>query len=100
MQETSVLGKSYSRVDAADKVTGKSQYTDDVHLPGMLHCKIHKSSRRHARILSIDTSRAEWLAGVRAVITARDFPDVRFGSAALRDRRLLALEKSGTSASP
>ena len=93
MQETSVLGKSYSRVDAADKVTGKSQYTDDVHLPGMLHCKIHKSSRRHARILSIDTSRAEWLAGVRAVITARDFPDVRFGSAALRDRRLLALEK-------
>ena len=93
MPEDTVLRRSYPRLDAADKVTGRSQYADDIHLPGMLHCKIHKSSRRHARIVSIDTSEAERLPGVRAVITARDFPDVRFGSAALKDRRVLALEK-------
>ena len=93
MPERSVLRKSYPRVDAADKVTGRSMYADDVYLPGMLYCKVLKSSRSHARIVSIDTSGAEQLPGVRAVITARDFPDLRFGSGALKDRRILALEK-------
>ncbi len=93
MPEQSVLRKSYPRVDAADKVTGRSQYAGDVYLPGMLYCKVLKSPRSHARIVSVDTSRAEQLPGVRSVITARDFPDVRFGSGALKDRRVLALEK-------
>ena len=93
MTEHSVLGKSYPRVDALDKVTGSSQYADDVHLPGMLYCKVLKSARSHARIVRLDTSRAEALEGVRGVITARDFPDVQFGSGALKDKRIMGLDK-------
>ena len=93
MTENSVLGKSYPRVDALDKVTGSSQYADDVHLPGMLYCKVLKSARSHARVVRLDTSRAEALEGVRGVITARDFPDVQFGSGALKDKRIMGLDK-------
>ena len=93
MTENSVLGKSYPRVDALDKVTGSSQYADDVHLPGMLYCKVLKSARSHARIVRLDTSRAEALEGVRGVITAGDFPDVQFGSGALKDKRIMGLDK-------
>ena len=93
MPEEQVLGKNYPRVDAADKVSGRSQYAGDVYLPGMLICKVLKSSRPHARILSIDTSKAERVPGVRAVITGKDVPDVRFGSGAVKDRRVFALEK-------
>ncbi len=93
MTEHSVLGKSYPRVDALDKVTGSSQYADDVRLPGMLYCKVLKSARSHARIVRLDTSRAEALAGVRGVITAGDFPDVQFGSGALKDKRIMGLDK-------
>jgi CO/xanthine dehydrogenase Mo-binding subunit len=93
MAEERILGKSFPRVDAADKVSGRSQYAGDVYLPGMLICKVLKSSRPHARILGIDTSQAEQLPGVRAVITGKDVPDVRFGSGAVKDRRVFALEK-------
>jgi xanthine dehydrogenase molybdenum-binding subunit len=93
MPEERVLGKNYPRVDAADKVSGRSQYAGDVYLPGMLIGKVLKSSRGHARILSIDTSRAAQVPGVRAVITGKDIPDVRFGSGAVKDRRVFALDK-------
>jgi xanthine dehydrogenase molybdenum-binding subunit len=93
MAEEKVLGRNFPRVDAADKVSGRSQYAGDVYLQGMLMCKVLKSTRPHARILSIDTSKAERLPGVRAVITGRDVPDVRFGSGAVKDRRVFALEK-------
>ena len=93
MPEATVLGNSYPRVDAADKVSGRSQYAGDVYLPGMLIGKVLKSSRPHARILRIDTSRAEQVPGVRAVITGKDIPDVRFGSGAVKDRRVFALDK-------
>ncbi|MBI3328659.1 MAG: xanthine dehydrogenase family protein molybdopterin-binding subunit, partial [Nitrospinae bacterium] len=79
--------------DAADKVSGRSQYAGDVYLPGMLLCKILQSTRPHARILRMDTSKAQAVPGVRAVITAQDVPDVRFGSGAVKDRRVFALEK-------
>ena len=93
MPEAQVLGKSYPRVDAADKVSGRSQYAGDVYLPGMLVCKVLKSNRPHARIRRIDTSKAAQVPGVRAVITWQDIPDIRFGSGAVKDRRVLALEK-------
>jgi carbon-monoxide dehydrogenase large subunit len=93
MPEARVLGKNYPRVDAADKVSGRSQYAGDVYLPGMLIGKVLKSSRPHARILRIDTSQAAQVPGVRAVITGNDIPDVRFGSGAVKDRRVFALEK-------
>jgi xanthine dehydrogenase molybdenum-binding subunit len=93
MPEERVLGKNYPRVDAADKVSGRSQYAGDVYLTGMLIGKVLKSSRPHARILRIDTSQAELVPGVRAVITGKDIPDIRFGSGVVKDRRVFALEK-------
>jgi CO/xanthine dehydrogenase Mo-binding subunit len=59
----------------------------------MLMCKVLKSPKPHARILHIDTSRAQALPGVRAVITGRDVPDARFGNGAVKDKRLFALDK-------
>ena len=93
MPQDSVLRKSFPRVDAADKVTGRSLYAGDVYLPGMLYCKVLKSPRSHARIVRIDTSKAEQLPGVRVVITTKDFPNVRYGSGALKDRRILARDE-------
>lgn len=88
-----VLEQNNPRVDAWEKVTGRATYAGDVYLPGMLMCKVLPSSRSHARIVSIDTSRAEALPGVRAVITGEDFPEIRFGSGALKDRYILARDK-------
>ena len=93
MAEFKVLGKNHVRVDALDKVTGHSTYAGDVYLPEMLMCKVLTSPSSHARIVSIDTSEAEALPGVRGVITGRDFPDVFFGSGALRDRRVMARDE-------
>ena len=61
-------------MDAVDKVTGRAVYTSDLDLPGMLHAKVLRSAYAHARILAVDTSRAERLPGVRAVITGADMP--------------------------
>ena len=93
MPEFEVLGKNHIRVDAADKVTGHATYAGDVYLPEMLMCKVLTSTRSHARIAGIETSEAERLPGVRAVITGRDFPDVHFGSGALRDRYVMARDE-------
>ena len=84
MTQQSVLRKSYPRVDAADKVTGRSQYASDVYLTGMLYCKVLKSARSHARILNIDTSKAEQHPGVRAIIIGRTSPTPCTGPAPSR----------------
>ena len=93
MVDFKVLGQNHNRVDALDKVTGQATYASDVYLPGMLMCKLLPSNRSHARILSIDTSRAEQLPGVRAIITGKDFPDLFFGSGAVKDRRIMARDE-------
>ena len=72
MSEYTVLGKRVTRVDALEKVTGAAQYGGDVHLPGMLHGKFVRSAHPHAKILNIDTSEAEKLPGVRAIVTQDD----------------------------
>lgn len=92
MSDSTILGQNYPRVDAADKVSGRSQYASDLYLPGMLLCKVLQSPRSHARIVSIDATRARQLPGVREVITARDVPDVRFGNGAVQDKHILARE--------
>jgi CO/xanthine dehydrogenase Mo-binding subunit len=89
MSDFSVVGKSVSRVDAVVKVTGEAGYTADVMLPGMLYGIAKRSPHSHARILRIDTSRAEALPGVKAVITANDVPDILLGLK-LRDAPILA----------
>ena len=73
MSEHTVVGQSVPRLDAAAKVTGQAQYVGDVHLPGMRYGKVLRSPHAHARIVELDTRRAEALPGVRAVITSADF---------------------------
>src|SRR4029453_14333125 len=68
----SVVGKRVQRVEGFDKVTGDSEYVADIYLPGMLVGKVLRSPYPHARIRHIDTSKAEILPGVRAVVTAED----------------------------
>jgi len=64
-----VVGKAVPRLDGAAKVTGQARYASDVNLPGMLHGKILRNPQPHARIISIDASRAARLPGVKAVLT-------------------------------
>jgi CO/xanthine dehydrogenase Mo-binding subunit len=59
------VGFSMPRYDAPDKVVGKTQCVDDIILPGMLHARLLRSPHAHARIVSIDTSKAKALKGVR-----------------------------------
>ena len=68
------VGTRPIRHDGADKVTGRANFGADFSLPGMLHGAVVRSPHAHARIVSIDTSAAEALAGVKAVVTGRDFP--------------------------
>jgi len=77
-REFKVVGKSVPRLDAVEKVTGEARYLDDVKLPNMAHGKILRSPHAHAKIISIDTSEAEKLPGVLAVITAKDTPMIKF----------------------
>ena len=72
--EYRVVGKRPIRPDGVDKVTGRAQYGADVSLAGLLHGKVLRSPHAHARIKSIDTSKAEAHPGVRAVVTAKDLP--------------------------
>ena len=72
--EYEVVGKRPVRPDGVDKVTGRAQYGADLDLTGLLHARILRSPHAHARIISIDTSKAEALNGVRAVVTAADLP--------------------------
>ena len=73
------VGKSLPRVDARGKVTGETLYSGDLSMADMLHMKILFSDRPHARVLSIDTRRAEAAPGVMAVYTARDVPVNEYG---------------------
>lgn len=79
MENYSVVGKPLIRVDARAKATGEAKFTDDFSLPQMLRGKILRSPYPHARILRIDTSRAEKLPGVKAIITGKDTRGIRFG---------------------
>jgi xanthine dehydrogenase molybdenum-binding subunit len=67
-KDFSVVGKRTPRIDAYERVTGQAQYTGDLQLPGMLYARVLRSPHPHAKIISIDTSKAERLPGVKAVI--------------------------------
>ena len=88
-----IVGRPGPRVDAIAQATGAVLYVDDVFYPGMLHGKILRSPRAHARITKIDTSAAEALPGVHAVLTGEDLP-VAFGLLPVsQDEHALAVEK-------
>jgi len=73
------IGRPTPVVDARAKVTGRTEYTVDLHGPGMLYGKILRSPHHHARIVSIDTTAAARIPGVKAVVTGFDLPRVRYG---------------------
>jgi len=85
------IGKSVPRIDALEKVTGRAMYIDDLKFSDVLYGKILRSPHAHAKIKRIDTSKAEALLGVRAVVTGKDAPFR--GGEAIRDQPFLAVGK-------
>jgi len=90
------IGRTLPRLEARDKVTGRTEYTHIMRLPGMLHGKIFRSTVAHGRIKSIDTSAAKKIPGVYRVVTADDIrkviPDPYYGPA-FHDQPILAIDK-------
>ena len=78
--EYDVVGHPTPKKDGAPKALGRAEYADDLSMPGMLHGKLLRSPHPHAKIVRIDTSRAAALPGVRAVVTGKDFPGVKYGN--------------------
>jgi len=94
MSELSVIGQRVPRVDAWEKVTGQAKYAADYSLPDMLWCKLLRSPYPHARILNIDTSKAEKLPGVKGIVIGKDFGGWSWGwMPATRDETPLAMDK-------
>ena len=91
-QEYNVVGTRPIRHDGTDKVTGRAQFGADINLPGLLHGKVLRSPHAHARILSIDVSRALALPGVRAVVTSADLPRLSGQVADLEEAAMVTLK--------
>ena len=91
-----VVGTRPNRPDGVDKVTGRARFGADAVAPGMLIGRVLRSPHAHARIKSIDYSKAMKLAGVKAVVTRDDFPDKTDGDAGLYDvlYNVMAREKA------
>ena len=87
----SVVGKSIRRVDGIERVTGQLRYAVDTILPRMLQAAVVRSPHPHARILRVDTTQAQAMPGVRAVITGRDSPFMIGGMIA--DQPFLAIDR-------
>ena len=91
-----IVGTRAPRLDGLEKVTGAARFGADIYIAGMLHGKMLTSPHAHARILSIDTRDAEAIPGVKAVITAKDFPifeqqqDIDFMAEQFRGARIMA----------
>jgi CO/xanthine dehydrogenase Mo-binding subunit len=83
---------AFLRPDGKEKVTGSGRYTADLSLPGQLHAKLRYADHTHARIVSVDASRARALPGVLAVVTHEDLPDVLYGDL-VQDRLLFARDR-------
>ena len=77
------VGTRPLRPDGVDKVTGRARYGADFNMPGQLVARVLRSPHAHARIKGIDTSKAEAVKGVKAIITAADLPDLTDGNASL-----------------
>jgi CO/xanthine dehydrogenase Mo-binding subunit len=76
----SIIGTSVRRVDGIDKISGRAQFVGDVRLPRMLYGAVVRSPHAHARVLSVDTSRARQVPGVHAVITSADHAHRKWGA--------------------
>jgi CO/xanthine dehydrogenase Mo-binding subunit len=87
-----VVGTSVPKLDARQKATGEAQFGGDIRLPGMLHGKILRSKYPHAKILNINTRKAEAHHGVKGVVTWKDAPDIQLGFY-IKDWRFFAKDK-------
>ena len=77
--EFTVLGKRLPRNDAIEKVKGEAKFIPDIKLPEMLYAKTLRSPHAHARIIRIDTDKAEALPGVKGVLTCKNVPKIHPG---------------------
>ncbi len=94
MASYKVIGKRIPRTDGKAIVTGAAKYSEDFCFPNMLYGKILRSPYAHAKILHIDTTKAEKLIGVKGIVTGRDSSDQKLGAhPALMDRDPLAKDK-------
>jgi CO/xanthine dehydrogenase Mo-binding subunit len=94
MTNRALIGKRMPKVDSVAKATGEAKFTADLSLPRMLHGNVLRSPHPHAKILSIDTTEAERLPGVKAVVTGRDTAGERWGVFRYtRDQQLLPVDK-------
>ena len=91
-EEKTWVGRSIPTVDGMEKVTGRAVYVYDMSFPNMLHVKVKRSSVSHAYLTRIDSTNAQNLYGVRAIITSKDLPDKLFGKG-LMDAPIMAREK-------
>ncbi|MBU0972100.1 MAG: molybdopterin-dependent oxidoreductase, partial [Proteobacteria bacterium] len=95
MSDYAIIGKRMPRVDSRAKVMGKAKFTADLNLPNMLVGKIKRSPHAHARIIRIDTSKAEALPGVLSVVTGKDTTGVKWGVFAYtRDQQFIQTDKA------
>src|SRR5688572_5951089 len=76
--EFTVVGQRHTRIEGAEKVTGRAQYSYDIQLPGQLYARVLRSPYPHARVISIDASQAEALHGVHAVLTMANGSEVEW----------------------
>ncbi|MEA3333402.1 MAG: aldehyde oxidase, partial [Pseudomonadota bacterium] len=94
MKDYKILGKGIARVDTPMKATGDALFTADISLPRMLVGKVLHSPHAHALIKNIDTSKAEKVPGVKAVVTREDSFDVHWGVFRYtQDHQLIAVDK-------
>lgn len=93
MHEHHVVGQSVIRKDALDKVLGKTKFSGDIKMPGMLYAKILRSQVAHALLKSIDCKEAEALPGVHAVLTFKDIPGSNSHGIIVKDEPVLVSEK-------
>lgn len=91
MEDKNFIGADVDRIDGLLKVSGSAKYTNDINFPGLLHARILTSPFSHAKIKSIDTTKAKEIEGVRAIVTGKDYP-ILFGIY-LGDKPPLAIDK-------
>ena len=72
-----VVGKKVERVDGLERLIGEAKYASDIYLPGMLYARFLRSPHPHAKVVKIDASRAQALAGVKLILTPADIPSAR-----------------------
>ena len=85
-KEFSVMGKGLPRADAIEKVKGEAIFASDRQQPRMLHVKFLRSPYPHAKIIDIETTQAEELPGVKAILTFKNVPKIRAYSAVVPSR--------------